>query len=740
MASTLKDHFISAARVSLGFTRRALRKRTVWVTLIFVVAAGIGFSVGAWSNLCADCPSIAQIHTWEPQETSKVLDREGRLITELGIQRRTPVSIETLPVHVPQAFMAIEDRRFHEHPGYDVRGITRAVVLRLIPDPLVRLTGRSLRAGGGSTITQQLARNMFESIGSEVSIERKLKELQVALELERAYSKDRILEAYMNQINLGYGIWGIQTAARHYFGKNAVDMNPAEAALLAAIANNPGGYSPFSSPERSKNRRDHVLNRMAVEDFLGEDEVDQWQSTPLPSEPAASVATTAPYFTEWVRQVAQSRFGSRLYTGGLVIYTTLDADMQEHAEAVMTAGFERIENRPGFSHPTYEEYAENPEDFDGNAPPYLQGLFVVTEPQTGQVLALVGGRDFEHSEFNRVTQARRQPGSSFKAVVYAAALESGIPASHVIEDSPVVRRQVDGTEWRPSNFDGEFEGPMTMREAFRRSINTVAVKLADEEIGVQTVAQMARQLGILSPIPRVPSIAIGSADVLPIEMAEVYSTFATLGTRVRPFPILRVENARGDTLWEPEPERVPAMDPDVARLMVSLLEDVVNAGTGNSGVRGETLGNLPYEVPAAGKTGTTNNSSDVWFVGFTPTLQAAVWFGLDQPAQIYPNATGGSDAAPVWGEFMRRVYVGVEDSQLPIGNGEPDSTALLPVPERWPLDGLTTREVDNRTGLLASRWCPTERRYIEYYLPGTEPTEPCDDTAVDRDLPRWPWQ
>ncbi len=734
MASSFGQKLRGGARKGWKGTRKALRLPAVWVPLLFVVAAGLGFGWGAWTNLCVDCPSIAQIHTWEPQQTSKVLDREGRLITELGIQRRTPISIDALPDHVPQAFIAIEDRRFYSHPGFDMRGISRALLARAIPRPVLSAVGRAtMRSGGGSTITQQLARNMFEAIGYEVTVDRKLRELQVALELERAYSKDQIIEAYMNQINLGYGIWGIQTASRHYFGKNAVDLAPDEAALLAAIANNPGGYSPFNHPERSKNRRDHVLRRMAVERFLTDEEVRQYQAVPLPTQRAQTSPTTAPFFTEWVRQIAQSRFGSQLYTGGLNIYTSLDVEMQAIAEDVMREGFANIEARPGYSHPLHEDYQGEDVDFEPGNAPYLQGLFVVTDPHTGAVLALVGGRDFQQSEFNRVTQARRQPGSSFKTFVYAAALESGIPASHIITDQPVVRREADGSEWRPSNFDGTFEGDMTLRYAFRRSINTVAIQLADEEVGLETVAQTARRLGITTRIDRVPSMAIGSPDLLPIEIAEAYSTFATLGTKVRPFPILRVENAAGDTLWAPEPERQEVMDPVTARLMVHLLEDVVDRGTANSGIRGAERGNLPYDIPAAGKTGTTNNFTDIWFVGFTPNLQAAVWFGMDQPQRIYTGATGGSDAAPVWGEFMRRIYLGHGEE-----NGG-NSGGIVPIPERWSLEGLTTREVDDLTGLLASQWCPANRRYTEYYIPGTEPTEPCDDSAPSRTTPRWPW-
>lgn len=731
MLETLRDGLGRGFR-SAG---RAARIPWVWIPLLFVAAGGLGFGWGAWRNLCVDCPSIAQIHTWEPQQTSKIFSHDGRLIGELGVERRTPVSIHALPDHVPQAFIAIEDRRFDQHSGIDIRGTTRAA--------LGVLTTGSLQGGGGSTITQQLARNMFETIGFEKRVERKLKELQVALELERAYSKDQILEAYMNQINLAHGWWGIQTAARNYFGKDATEMNPAEAALLAAIANRPNFYSPFRNPDAAMRRRNLVLDRMGREGFLTIDEMRSWQDHPLPTERAEVADGLGAYFTEWVRLILQERFRGQVNTGGLNVYTSLDVEMQRAAEAAMERGFDRIEGRPGFRHPRYEEFADRREPLEGDSP-YLQGMFIALDPQTGAVRALVGGRDFEQSRFNRAVQARRQPGSAFKTFVYASALASGIPASHIITDSPVVRREVDGTEWRPRNFSGEFEGDMTLREAYRRSINTVAIKLADEEVGLETVAQQARRFGINSLIPRVPSMALGSADILPLEMAEAYSAFANMGTRVRPFPILRVESADGEILWEPQPERTQVLDSLTTRVMVSLMEDVVNRGTAFNAIRAPHGADLPREIPAAGKTGTTNNFTDVWFVGFTPTLQAAVWFGMDRPRQIYPRATGGVDAAPVWGDFMRQVYVdgvtangSLADNGPVADNGDSGFRGILPLPDPWPTEGLIQREVDSLTGLLASPWCPRERAYTEYFIPGTEPTEECDESRRGRT--RWPW-
>ena len=706
-------------RATLDRLRWVRIPRWVWFTLLFLFAGGTGLAVGAWRNLCADCPSIAQIYTYEPQQTSKIYARDSTLVQEIGLERRTPVALASLPPHVPQAFIAIEDRRFYSHGGLDWKGIARAGV--------DVLKTRSLSGAGGSTITQQLARNMFtDRIGFEKRVLRKLKEWQVALDLEDAYSKDQIIEAYMNQIGYAHGWYGLQTASRNYFGKNAIDMNPAEAALLAAIANRPERYSPLNNPDAATGRRNLVLNLMAREGYLTEEESERWKEEPVPVERARSVTVQAPYFVEWVRGILDDRFGSKLYTAGLKVYTTLDLDMQAAAQAAMEAGWARIEERPGFQHPTYQEFSEQTDTFNITEIPYVQGMFVAADPATGRVRAMIGGRDYVHSKFNRATDAERQAGSAFKPFVYAAALKSEIPASEIIVDGPVVEEQVDGTLWKPSNYEEDFQGPVTIRYAFRKSINMVAIKLG-KMVGMESVAQMARILGIRTEVEPYPSSAIGAAEVIPLQMLEAYSAFATLGTRVRPFPILKVESADGEVLWEPRPETTRVLDPPVARLTVSLMEEVVSQGTGYNGIR--ITAGLPREVPAAGKTGTTNEGRNVWFLGFTPNLAAAVWFGMDLPEPIVPRATGGGLASPVWGEFMRRVYI----ADLPAagdanrGGGGEQPVPLLPIPDPWPIPyGLITRRVDSRTGLLASRWCPVEDAYDELYLPGTEPTEACD--------------
>jgi penicillin-binding protein 1A len=683
----------------------------LYLLLLLIGICG-GLAIGSWKNLCSDCPSVAQIRTFESEQTSKLFSHDGKLLVEIGIERRTPVSLEILPRYVSEAFIAVEDKRFYQHRGIDPLGLTRAII--------GVLTGRN--RGGGSTITQQLARNMFEDqIGFEKRVIRKLKELQVAFDLERSYTKDEILEAYINEINYGHGWWGIQTASRNYYGKNASELDVSEAALLASIPNRPAFYSPFVNPVNAKRRRNLVLNRMAEQEFISEEDAAIYSQMPIPTERAISSDTTAPYFEEWVRQILDDRFGSKLYTAGLRIFTTLDVGMQEAAEISMNEGWDRIEGRPGFRHSKFADFQEsvaigNPQ---ADSMEYVQGLLIALDPWTGGVRAMIGGRDFQFSKFNRATQALRQAGSGFKPFVYTAAIASRIPQTFVIADAPVVALQVDGTEWRPSNFSETFEGPMTIRTGLQKSQNIIAIKLA-QEVGLESVAQTARRMGIRSEIERFPSTAIGAAEVIPLEMAEAYSSFSNEGTKVRPFPILKVEDSQGRIIWDPKPERTQVLDPLVARIMVSMLQNVVEAGTGATAVR--IVAGLPTEVAAAGKTGTTNDATDVWFNGFTPNLLATVWFGMDIPQEIRPSATGGGDAAPVWGNFMRRVYYGDPNAE-----GSAFESPLLPIPEPWPVpQGLTQRLIDKTTGKLASTWCPQLNQTMVLFLPGTEPEEYCE--------------
>jgi membrane carboxypeptidase/penicillin-binding protein len=541
------------------------------------------------------------------------------------------------------------------------------------------------------------------------------------------YTKDQILEAYINQVNYDQGWYGIESAAQNYFGKSATELNPAEGAMLAAVINRPASYNPLKHPERARQRRNLVLDLMGNQKYLTRAEVAQWKAEPLPEARAERGAgDVAPYFVEWVRRTLEERFGSDLYSKGYRVYTTLDIQMQQHAQAAMVRGWERVERAPGFRGPRYgqplpAQLAEVPGTH------YLQGAFIAMDPATGEVKALIGGRDFDESKFNRATQARRQPGSVFKPFVFTAAVGSGVPVSRTILDAPVNVDLPDGTVWSPRNYTNDFRGDMTLRSAMRTSVNVVAVKLG-LEVGIETVAQYARRMGISTEIPRVPSLPIGTASVLPMDVAEAYSPFATLGTKVRPRPILHVEDADGRVIWESQPERERVVDEKVAYIMTDLLQDVVNAGSGYA-IRDPNRGNLPHAVPAAGKTGTTNDGTDVWFAGYTPDLLAVAWLGFDRPRNVVPNAAGGVYAAPIWGEFMRNVYFG-EGGTLDIETGETRPGAARAIPAGWVRpEGITTATIDGETGKLLTEWCPTRSAREEVFLAGTEPTELCGGHA-----------
>jgi penicillin-binding protein 1A len=347
------------------------------------------------------------------------------------------------------------------------------------------------------------------------------------------------------------------------------------------------------------------------------------------------------------------------------------------------------------------------------------------DQHTGEIRALIGGRDYEDSKFNRATQALRQPGSTFKPIVYTAAIASGIPASHVIYDSPLMLEQVDGTIYSPRNYDPEFRGPMTLRDAMRVSVNTVAVKLG-MEVGLETISQLAGDLGISTEVPPYPSTSIGAASVYPIELVEAYSALANNGMKVNPRYILKVEDAEGRLLWETQPEREQVLDTAVAAIARDMMSTVINNGSGYPAREQPAQPrSLPYDVPAAGKTGTTNDATDVWFVGFTPDLLAAVWLGFDRPKTILARAAGGVYAAPIWGQFMRQMYYpdGAPADSVG-GEAAPQSKFEIPAPWEWP-ERITTRMVDRTSGTLASTWCAPEDAYLEFFLPGTEPTELC---------------
>jgi penicillin-binding protein 1A len=674
--------------------------RARWIALTALLAGLAltgGLAWGVWSHICDGCPSIAQIYAFEPKEATRVYAADGTLLHEFAVERRTAIEYQQIPRHVVDAFVAVEDKRFWSHRGIDYLRSARAVV---------EFAFSGYDAAGGSTITQQLAGNMFASIVNrqDISVRRKLREMRVARSLEQAYTKTEILEAYLNQINFD-GVYGVQNAAQRYYGKNVRDLNLPEAATLAAMPVAPRRYSPIMNPERALARRNLVLGVMAGQGMITADEEAAASAYPLILRQDARDRITAPHFVEWVRRILIERYGTQIYESGLRIYTTLDPDLQAVADSAVLAQLEWVEKQPGFTAPTYRATRAWPADsLAGPNMPYVQGMFLAVDPRNGDVLALVGGRDFRDSEFNRAIQAERQPGSLFKPFVYTAAIENGIPASEVIFDTPIEFPQPDGSIWSPSNFTNDFRGPVTIRDALAASINVVAVKVG-LRVGLEAVAQYAHRMGVTSRVDRVPSTSIGSPSVRPIEMAEAYTTFANLGIRVTPRPILRIESAEGEVLWEAPVAREEVLDESTSWIMVSMLRDVVDRG---SGIRIRSLG-VPWEIPVGGKTGTTNELTNTWFVGFTQDLVTVAWVGFDLPARIRDDAQGGRDAAPVNAEVLKYFY------------------ADRPAPAPWPRPtGLIERQVDRTTGMLATAWCPPEAVYTEVYVPETEPRETCD--------------
>ncbi len=669
----------------------------------------VGIAYGSWTRVCAAerCPSISRLVSGPgPQQTSKVYAADGRLITELGLERRTVLPLSEIPGSVREAFIATEDKRFYSHHGIDYWRIFGAVKADLL----------SLSwAQGFSTITMQLARNIFpEEISRQKQITRKLKEARVAMEIEHTFPKDSILQLYLNQIDLGAGAHGVEAAAQVYFGKSARQLNVAEAATLAALPKAPAFYNPRTHPDRAVRRRNGVLSTMRDQGFLTPEDAELWKAYPLVlTTSRTNYGDVAPYFVEWLRQQLDARFGRDLYEGGLRVYTTLDLDMQESAERALQAQLDAIEagvysngKIPG--RVTYHDYIESAKasgEDHGPYTPYLQGAFVAAEATTGYIRVMIGGRDFDDSKFNRATQAIRQPGSTFKPFVYSAAVRAGHPVTEILDDSPLSPPvlQLDSTLWEPKDDDDTTLGRIPMREALYLSRNLATIKLG-MQLGEQTVIGEARRYGITTPLRPYPSLHIGANGVIPLEMIAAYSAFATLGKRAYPLGILRVEDSHGDILWQPAVRREDVMDAEHSWLLVDMMKDVIRRGTAYSAVW-----KAGFTLPAAGKTGTTDDYTDAWFIGYTPEIVAGVWIGYDLQQRILDhNAGGGRIAAPAWTAFMRDVY------------------DRRPAPADWTRpDSLVTREVDWSNGFLATPYCPLEVRHWDWFYPGTEPTQVC---------------
>ena len=618
--------------------------------LVVVLVSGLGVAASAvWvlTILPGSLPSVTQLETFDASEGTKVYDDNDELITEFHVERRIFVPLAQIPKTLRDAIIATEDARFYSHHGVDPTGIARAVYQNFRRGRIVE---------GGSTITQQLAKVLF--LTPDKSLERKLKEAVLALELERRYSKDRILEMYLNQIYFGHGAFGVEAAARTFYGKGVSELSLPECTLLAGLPKAPTTYSPFEHPEAAKRRRATVLSRMVDVGAIASPLAKKTADSPLGLIPPERRRTTGQYYLEYVQQQLEAQYGADLvFKGGLQVYTTLSPVMQVKAERALREGLKALESRRGAAAK------------DGTAPPpeRPEGALLTIEPQTGYIKAMVGGYDFFKSEFNRAVQARRQPGSAFKAFVYLAALESGQTPASVVDDSPVeFPAGRNGKAWKPDNYDRKFRGPITYQQALEESVNVAAVKVLEKN-GVRRTVDLARRLGVESPLGENLSIALGTSDLTLLEITSAYGALANQGSWVRPSAIRYVLDSQRKLLEENTPQAKQVVSPELAYVMTSMLRGTIERGTGAAA---RALGR-----PAAAKTGTTNDYSNAWFIGYTPQLATGVWVGYDRPRSLGKDETGSRVAVPIWTAFMQEALAWTPPEDFPI----PERVVLVPV-------------------------------------------------------------
>ena len=628
------------------------------LTLVGVLVVGAA-ALWAFTILPRSLPSVTALETLQPIQGTKIYDDNDEAITELHVERRILVPLSQIPQSLRDAILATEDRRFYSHWGIDPIGVARAILQNYRRGRIVE---------GGSTITQQLTKVLF--LTPDKSLERKLKEAVLALELERRYSKDRILEMYLNQVYFGQGSYGVEAAARTYFGKGVSELTVRESALIAGLPRAPTNYSPFDRPEAAKRRREVVLRRLVEFGSIKDEEAKRLAKTDLGLIPPERRRTTGQYFIDYVQQTLEAKYGPDLVLkGGLNVYTTLNPTMQLTAEQSLREGLKALASRSAQT-TTGARPGESPE-----------GAVVTVEPQTGYVKAMVGGSDFFRSEFNRAVQAKRQPGSAFKPFIYIAALEAGFTPASQIEDSPVSFPVggKNGQVWKPENYDRKFRGSTTLQQAIEESVNVVTVKLQDR-VGLAKTIQVARRLGITSPLDVNLSLALGTSDVSLLEMTSAYGTLANQGVWMPPVAIRYVTDAQGKLLEEHVPEGREALAPETAYVITQMLRGVVERGTGQAA---KGLGR-----PVAAKTGTTNDYSNAWFVGFTPRLATGVWVGYDRPRSLGKDETGSRVAVPIWVTYMGKVLGDSPKEDFPVPehvvsmlvDEDPSGECLKPVP------------------------------------------------------------
>lgn len=665
---------------SNNYKRKAGKLGLIFNVILVIVVCGLVSALAGtigYYSFTMDLPGIDALKDYRPSISSRVYDDKNQLVDEFFLEDRKLIRIIEVPKVVIQAFVAAEDSRFFEHKGLDLHSIFRAVFKNIEAGHIIQ---------GGSTITQQVAKMMY--LSPEKKYTRKLKEAILAYKIDKYLNKNEILNLYLNQIYLGHGTYGIESASLGYFGKSARELKLNEAALLAGLPKAPTNYSPFLHYEKAKERQFYVLTRMMEDGYISKEEMEQAYAAPLKLRPITPKDKVAAYFVENVRRYVQEKYGADvLYKEGLSIYTTMDLNAQKYANDAVQRGLKELEER--------NKYPAG----------FVQGALYCMDVKTGAIRAMVGGRDFNKSEFNRATQSRRQPGSAFKPLIYTAAFDKGFTPASVFVDAPIAIEDVsqpDGV-WRPKNFDDKFMGPITMRTALVLSRNVVTVKIL-QEIGVDYAVSYATNMGITSPLVHTLSLALGVSGVTLQELVQAYGVLANEGKKVTPYFIKKIVDRTGNVFEETKVQSEQVIDPRIAFISTYVMQDVVLSGTGT---RVRSIGR-----PVAAKTGTTNDTRDAWFIGMTPSLITGIWVGFDQEASLGSQEVGGRSAAPIWLYFMENYL-----KDTPVES--------FPVPQ-----GIVFNRV-NSQGRPAGG---SDKGINEAFLEGVSPTERHESPSDEEDL------
>ena len=687
---------------------------------LIVATLGAVVVVALIFQLAQNLPSLDQLENYDPDLITRIYSSDGEVLDELFFEKRIFVSLDQIPNNMKNAVIASEDRRFYDHWGIDSKSILRAIVVNIISLGYEQ---------GFSSLTQQVARTLYDTIGFRKTITRKIKEIITAIQIERTYTKDEILEMYLNNVHFGHGTYGVQVAAKRYFQKDVSLLTLGESAMLVGILPAPARFSPITHPERAHYKRNVVLRVMRDEKFINKEMFLEARAIERENVLVDQVKGAAPYFTEYVRRTMEKeddQLGVNIYRDGLKIYTTLDTRLQTVAEKSLNDAIKNNQNKLNarlFNNE--EEFSQLaylgifPEDtvkmmMQGDSALYkdlrnkllVQGAFVALDPNSGAILAMVGGRPDYHDQYNRAVQAKRQPGSVFKPIVYTTAIDNGYPVSKQLLNQPLVLRVLNSEgeweKWMPRNYDGSTSGLTSLREGIRKSVNLVAVRIVKELVPASEVTSTASRMGITTEIRAVDAIALGTSEVYLLDMVNAYSAFSNKGLLNQPFGITRVEDRYGNIIKEYFPIREEVLREESAYVMTSMLQTVLDKGTG-----GSARWKYNFYHPAGGKTGTTQNWTDAWFVGFSKHIAAGVWMGVDDPRVSLGEGQDGSKAAlPAWASFMAEAH---------------DTLGYRRVNFDRP-DGVIDYTICSTTKDRPTNLCPTEK---EIFIKGTEPSQVC---------------